>query len=208
MFDGSDTQKISWQIDDYWKGIPEAGLDDIQAEKINGHIYVYVGNITAPTIMSNVMFDYDIAQNDWNRLQLSDSSTHLHTFVTTTGKKLFMGTDDGKIFQLFTGSAQNTASYSSFVETNWIYGVDFHDDLDYYELITYGENLNSVFASYKIDEDKNPWIPIGQLENSFTWLSFKKRGYRVKFLLSEMTKNNMWELYMLEFGFMGVGIKK
>jgi len=198
-FDGAADQKISLPIQEYWDSIPEANLSKIQAKVVGHHLYIYIGDITEPSSLSNVLWDYDILQNDWNRIGLGEEVKHLHVYVTTTGKALFMGNDNGEIFELFTSEAQNTGVFPSFLETNWIYGSGARMMDDYYELWGHGDKLSGLKVSYKVDDGE--WKAAGELNGSTDVVNFKVRGYRIKFLLQEVSKNNLYELHSLEYGY-------
>lgn len=200
VFDGSNTQLISEPIKEYWSGIPEASLDDIQLDVINRKLYVYVGNITEPETMTNVLFEYEIMKNNWNKISLGTSATNLHKYITTTGEKLFMGDTNGKVYKMFSSDSQDTSSFTSYIETNWIYGSDSKAIDDFYEFWGYGEKLSGISVYYKIDD--SDWTAAGQLNGCADFVKFKASGYRIKFLLHEESKNNMYELYGFEVGYM------
>ena len=199
-FDGGSDTKISMPIQEYWDAIPEANISKIQAEVLGHHLYIYIGDVTVDgNALANVLWDYDILQNDWNRISLSEEVLDLHSYVTSTGKALFFGNDDGEIFQCFTGDAQNTGVFTSFLETNWFYGSGPRYKDDYYELWGYGDKLSGLEVSYKVDDGE--WKAIGQLKASTDVAKFKARGYRIKFLLRETSKNNMYEINRLDVGY-------
>ena len=198
-FDGSEDQKISLPIQDYWDGISETNLANIQAEVLGHHLHIYIGDITSPETMNNVLFDYDILQNDWNRIKLGEECKNLHTYVNSSGKRLFMGNDDGEVFELFTSGAQNNSAFASSFETNWIYGSGKRIVDDYYELWGFGDKLSGISIYYKVDD--GDWEPAGELNGSTDVVKFKARGYRIKFKGQEISKNNMFEIHALEVGY-------
>ena len=198
-YNGANEIKISLPIDDYWKGISEANLAKIQADVVGDYLYLYVGDLTAPDTFSNVMFVYDILGNDWNKLELGEEVENLHTYVTTTGKKLFMGNDDGEVFKMFSSETQNTVAFPSGFETNWIYGSGRRIIDDWYELWGYGNKLSGLKVSCKVDDGE--WKSVGELNGSTDVCKFKARGYRIKFLLQEVSKNNLYEIYSLDAGY-------
>ena len=205
--DGAKDTKISLFIQEYWDAIPEANLSKIQMEVLGHHIYIYIGDVTVGgEALANVLWDYDILQNDWNRMSLAEEVLDLHTYVTTAGKALFFGNDDGEIFQMFTSEAQYTGEFTSFVETDWFYGSNPRYIEDYYELWGYGNQLSGLKVSYKVDDDD--WKEVGQLDGSTDVAEFKARGYRIKFLLRETSKNNLYELYRIDIGFIPAFIKE
>jgi hypothetical protein len=204
-YDGKDTFKVSLAIQDYWRQIPEANYDDIQAVVYNEHIYIYIGDITAPwdssETLQNVIFDYNILQNNWNRGSLANDCTNIHKFVTSSGEKVFFGDDDGYIYQMFDDSGQqNTYDYSSSFETNWIYGSGSGVMDDYYEIHASGKYLSSLKVSYKTTEMGN-WKDIGELNGDQDVLRFKERAYKIKFRLAEHSGKNLYEIYKLDIGY-------
>lgn len=200
-FDGANDQKISLAIQEYWDAIPTANLSSIQAKVLGHHVWVYIGDVTVEgRSLANVMFDYDVLQNNWNRLSLADEAKHLHTYVTSTGKALFMGNDNGQVFQMFTSASQNTAKFSSFLETHWNYGSGVRTIDSFRELWGIGDKLSGLKVSYKVDDGE--WQPAGQLNGTCDVVNFKAKGYRIKFLLEENSANNLYEIYRLDLGYL------
>lgn len=205
-FDGTDTFKISTPIQDYWKKIPDANLSSIQSVTLGDHVYVYIGDISAPwdssETLKNVIFDYNILQNNWHRGRLSTPCTNLHTYVTELGRKIFMGDDSGKVYQMFDDTGQqNGADYESSFETNWLYGSGAGTLDDFQEFWGYGEYLSGLKVSYKTEE-REDWTPIGELNSDSQALSFKKRAYKIKFRLAEFSGKNLFEVERIDVGYM------
>lgn len=199
-FDGAREQKISLPIQDYWDGIPEANLGNIQAEVLGHHLYVYIGDITSPETLTNVIFDYNILQNNWNRGKLGEECMNLHTYITTSGKALFMGNDDGEVFQMFTSNAQYTGTFASSVETQWIYGSGRREKDTYLEFWGYGDKLSGLEVYYRVD-DSADWMPVGQLNGGTDFVKFKVKAYRIKFKVQEFSKNNLFEIHGFDVGY-------
>jgi hypothetical protein len=200
--DGGSDQKISLPIQEYWDAIPEASLANIQAKVLGHNLYVSIGDVTVGgRALTNVVFNYDILRNDWNRMSLADTVKHLHPYVTSSGQRLFMGNDDGEVFQMFASETQNTATISSFLETNWIDGSDIKAKDTFYELWGFGKRLNGLKVSYKLDNDDNDWEGVGELNGSIASVKFKATGNRIKFLLEENSKNSLYELEQLQIGY-------
>lgn len=198
---GGDEQKISVPIQEYWDAIPEASLQYICAGTERHFLYVYIGNVTVGGIaMTNVVFKYNILQNNWNRLSLADAPRSLHNFITTSGRKLFMGDNDGNVFQMFTGSSQNGSPIPSSVETDWQYGSGEKYVDDYRELWAFGSKLANLRASYKVD-DEDKWTPIGEFKGSQDVLKFSVKASRIKFLFQELSSNKDWEIHGFKYGY-------
>lgn len=205
-FDGKETFKISSQIEDYWKRIPTSSKENIQAVSAGDHIYVYIGDITAPwdssETLENVIFDYNVLQNNWSRGRLGTGCTNLHTFVTTTGQEVYMGDEDGNIYQMFDGSGQQDgADYASHIETHWVYGSGAGIEDDFEELWGYGDYLSGLQVSYKCEERDN-WSPIGKLETDSDVVNFSARGYKIKFRVAEFSGKNLFDIHRFDVGFM------
>lgn len=198
---GGTPQKISGHVQEIWNNITFANYAKIAAAQLNDFIYVHIGDITYPETVSNCVLQYDIDQNDWNILSLADTPKQMHTYVGSSGKKLFFGNDDGEIFQLFSSETQNTADFSSVLETNWLYGSGEHMVDDYCELWLYGDRFAAISAYVKVDDEDSNWIPLGEFKGSTDVLKFKQRGYRTKFRLQETGKGDLYELYGLEYGY-------
>jgi hypothetical protein len=200
---GKEIKKISLSIDDYWKGIPEANLGSILASVNNDNVCVYIGSITSPESLSYVGFNYDINQNDWCRLSFGISIKNIHTFTDSTGRHIFIGDNDGKVYQLFISGTAGGNEISSFIETSWIFGSGSNQLDDYYEIWGYGDQLSNIQVYYKIDTDANEWKAAGTLNGSNDFVKLPKvRGYRIKFRLQEMSKNNMFEIHKLDLGYL------
>jgi len=205
-FDGRETFKVSSQIEDYWDQIPEANYDDIQAVVHKEHVYVYIGDITAPwdssETLQNVIFDYNILQNNWNRGSLGNDCTNLHTYVTSSGKRAFFGDDDGTVYEMFDDSGQqNSKDYSSHLETNWIYGSGAGIMDDFSEIHAFGKYLSGLKVSYKVDHDDS-WRDVGRLEGEQDIIKFKKvRSHKIRFRLSEYSGKNLYEIYRIDVGY-------
>lgn len=200
--DGGDEQNISLPIQDYWDAIPEANLPNIQAETYGHHLYVYIGDITLDgRSLKNVLLDYNIYQNNWNRMSLSEEITNLHSFITSSGRQLFAGNNDGEVFNMFTGEDQNGSDIVSFLETDWDLGSGQRFQDTWYELWGHGKKLSGLKVSYKLDNDDNEWQDIGELNGTTDVVKFRARGYRIKYLLQEVSKENLYELHLLESGY-------
>ncbi len=200
VFDGGEETKISIPIQDYWDGIPLANKSSIQAKVLGHHLYVYIGDITNPETLTNVIFDYNILQNTWNRGSLADECKHLHIYTTSSGRALFMGNDDGEVFEMFSGEDQNGASYPSHYESDWIYGSGANYQDDYLEFWGYGDQLSGLKVFYKADNSAN-WEAVGELNGSTDFVKFKKRAYRLKIRVQEYSKDNLYSLHGLDVGY-------
>lgn len=204
-FDGRDTVKVSAPIQQYWDQIPVANLDDIRAVAKGDHVYVYIGDIAAPwdsnETLQNVMFDYNVLQNNWHRAKLGNDCTDLHTYTTTTGRDVFFGDDDGNVYAMFDDSGQqNSTNYTSFLETHWIYGSSAGVMDDFRELWGYGQYLSGLKVSYKTEE-REDWKEIGELNQDSDLVKFKIRAYKIKFRLAEVSGENLFELERLDVGY-------
>jgi len=205
-FDGRDTFKISSQVEEYWKEITAANLDDIQAVVRGEHIYVYIGDITAPwdstQTLQNVILDYNILQNNWNRGRLGNDCTNLHSYVTSSSRKVFFGDDDGNVYEMFDDSGQqNSVDFSSHLETNWVYGSGASVIDDFSEIFGFGKYLSNLKVSYKISETDS-WRDIGELSGEQDMVKFDKvRSHKIKFRLSEYSGKNLYEIYRLDVGY-------
>jgi hypothetical protein len=150
-----------------------------------------------------VGFIYDINQNDWCRLAFGISIKNTHTFTNTTGRHIFIGDDDGKVYQLFTSGTAGGNEISSFVETAWMFGSGPQQLDDYYEIWGYGDQLSNIQVYYKVDTDANEWKGAGTLNGSNDFVKLPKiRAYRIKFRLQEMSKGNMFEIHKLDLGYL------
>lgn len=205
-FDGKDTYKISTPIQEYWDNITEANLNSIQASIYKDNIYIYIGDIAAPwdssETLSHVLLNYNILQNSWSRGRLVDACTSLHTCVEIDGQKMFMGSNDGEVFEMFDDSGQqNGIDFPSSFESTWIFGSGAGTMDDYLEMWGYGERLSGISVSYKTEERDN-WTTIGELNEDTDLIKFKIRSYKIKFKFSEVSGKNLYELNKFDVGFM------
>lgn len=201
MFNGSKDNKISLPIQEVWDTLSQTDKSNIQCAVKGDNLYVFLGTITIDGVeIADAMYCYDISQDDWNRIKLGTTSTHLHTFVTSTGKELFMGDDDGKVYQMFTGGGQNGSEFRSMFETDWMYGSGEKVIDTFLEVWGYGEKLSAMKVFYKVDDGE--YKPIGELNGSTDYVKFKATGYRIRLMLQEVSKNNLYEFQRLEVGYL------
>ena len=199
-YDGAKDLKISLPVQDFWDAIPTANLSDVQAKVLNHILYVYIGDVTVGGLaLTNVVLAYNILQNSWFRLSLSENVEDMHLYTDSEGKKLFFGNDDGEVFELFSSETQNTGVFTSYIETPWYYGSGPLIIDDYKELWGHGKQLSGLKAKYKVDD--GGWQSIGELNGFSDIIRFKAVGKRIKFLLEETSKNNLFELHSIEIGF-------
>jgi hypothetical protein len=201
VFDGSTDTKISLPVQDYWDAILYTSLGSIQAKVLGHHLYIFIGDVTVGgRSLSNVVLDYNILQNNWTRMSLNENimDTHLYT-ESDSGRELFFGNDDGEVFQMFESSTQNAGVFTSFIETPWFYGSGPRIIDTFEEIWGHGEKLSGLKVKYKVDD--GDWIPAGELNGFSGLLKISARGKRIKFLLEETSKNNLFELHSLEVGF-------
>jgi len=200
LWNGSRDQKFSLPIQEVWDTISLSDLNKIQACVLGDNLYVYLGTTTIDgRTVENTMYCYDISQDDWNRLKLGTTSTHLHNFTTSSGKRMFMGDDDGTIYQMFIGQSQNGTAYRAMVETDWIFGSGEREIDAYMELWAFGEKLNSMKVFIKVDDKE--YQPVGELNGSTDHVKFNISGRRARFMLQETSKGYMYELSRLEVGY-------
>lgn len=200
VYDGSKDTKISLAVQDFWDAIPNASLVNIQAKVKEHHLYVFIGDVMVNGVsIPNVVLDYNILQNNWTRMSLGENVNDTHIFTETTGKELFFGNDDGEIYQMFTSSAQAGVVFGAYVETPWFYGSDPKNIDSFEELWAHGEKLSGLKVKYKVDN--GDWKPAGELNGFSDFVKFKVKAKRIKFLLEETSKDNLYELHTLEVGY-------
>jgi len=203
VLNGSSDQKISLPIQEFWDAIPQANKALIKMKIIGDYLNVYLGDITIGSeTYNNVLFQYDILQNDWNKIELQDNVLEMHTFVSSSGEQLFTGNDDGEVFTMFTGSAQNTAEFGSIIESDWFYGSDRKNEDTFLEIWGYGNNMPGLKVSYKVDHEDAKWVSAnGELNDSFGLVKINAKAHRIKVIFYESGKNNMYEFYGADIGY-------
>jgi len=200
LFDGSQSTKISSAVQEYWDAIPNANLSSIQAKVLGHHLYISIGDVTVDRDLINVVLDYNILQNTWSRMSLGENVEDMHIYTGTAGKELFFGNDDGEVFQMFESETQNTGTFTSFIETPWFYGSGPKTVDDFKELWAHGELLSALKVKYRVDT--GGWQSAGELTGFSDLVRFNASGKRIKFLLEETSKNNLYEVQSLEVGFL------
>lgn len=206
---GGDVQKISTPLQEIWDTISTSDKANIQAKIKGDDLCIYVGSITVDDVThSNIMLIWDISQSDWNIIKLGTSVTHLHTFVTSTGKELFMGDNNGKVYQMFTSGGQNGSEFKSMIETDWFYGSDPKAKEEFKELWGFGNDLSGIAVYYKTDRSNNKWMPTKSLDGAIDHVKFEASGRRIKFLLQETSKGNLFEIDRLEIGYIPTGVSR
>jgi len=201
VFDGATATKISLAVQDYWDAIPNANLSAIQAKVLGHHLYIYIGDVTVDgRSLTNIVLDYNILQNNWTRMSLGENVSDMHIFTESTGKELFIGNDDGEVFQMFESGSQNGTAFSAFIETPWFYGTSPKDIDDFRELWAHGEKLSGLKVKYRVDS--GDWKSLGEVNGFSDLVKFSESAKRIKFLLEETSKNNLYEVHSLDVGFL------
>lgn len=197
LYNGSQDVLISSAVQDYWDAIPS--LSAIQAKVLGHHLYIYIGDVTVGgRALLNVVLDYNILQNNWTRMSLGENVMDMHIYKETS-QELFIGNDDGEVFQMFESESQNDGVFTSFIETPWFYGSGPKIVDSFKELWAHGELLSGLKVKYKVDSGS--WKSIGELTGFTDLVKFNVSGNRIKFLLEETSKNNLYEVQSLELGF-------
>ena len=198
LYNGSQDVLISSAVQEYWDGI--TSLSAIQAKVLGHHLYIYIGDVTVGgRALLNVVLDYNILQNNWSRMSLGENVLDMHIYKETS-QELFIGNDDGEVFQMFESESQNGGVFTSFIETPWFYGSGPKIVDTFKELWAHGELLSGLKVKYKVDS--GGWESVGELTGSSDLVKFDVSGKRIKFLLEETSKNNLYELQSLEVGFL------
>jgi hypothetical protein len=132
-------------------------------------------------------------------MSLGENVMDMHIFTESTGKELFIGNDDGEIFQMFASGSQNGVAFSAFIETPWFYGTGSKEIDDFREFWGHGEKLSGLKVKYKVDS--GDWKTLGELNGFSDLVKFSISAKRIKFLLEETSENNLYEVHALEVGY-------
>lgn len=112
-----------------------------------------------------------------------------------------MGDEDGNVHEMFDGSGQqNGVDYASYFETPWLYGSGAGVEDDFMELWGYGDYLSGHHVFYKTEEREN-WIPVGELNEDTDVVKFSVRSYKIRFRLQEYSGKNLYEISRMDVGF-------
>jgi len=200
VFDGSSITKISSAVQEFWTAIANANLSKIKAKVRGDHLYVSIGDVTVDSrALTNVVLDYDILQNMWTRMTLAENVEDMHLYTESTGIELFIGNDDGEVFQMFDGEDQYSSPISSFIETPWYYGSGPTEIDDFSKLWVHGKQCSGLKVKYRIDS--GGWTPVGEVTGFADFVKLNVSGKRIKFLLEETSKDNMYEVHSLDIEF-------
>lgn len=199
---GGDEKKISSAVQDFWDAIPEASLALISAGIDRFNLYISIGDVTVDgETHSNTVLKYNILQNNWTRLYLADEPYSMHQFVTSSGQQLFFGDSAGKVYELGSGGTQNGENIPTAIETDWQYGSGARSVDDFYEFWGVGDKLSGLKVMYKVDSKDNEWMPAGELNGERSVAKFKARGSRIKFLIQETSKSNLFQVDGFVYGY-------
>jgi len=101
---------------------------------------------------------------------------------------------------MFESETQNGGVFTSFIETPWLYGTGPRIIDNFKELWAHGESLSGLKVKYKVDS--GGWESVGELTGFADLTRFNISGKRIKFLLEETSKNNLYEVQSLELGYL------
>jgi len=191
--------KVSSAVDEYFEGIAPSYLDDMMGAVLGDVYYLYIGNITKPETLNNVLLAYDFTQNKFSRYTLEASVQSMKTVISSGGeKKLYVGDDDGNIFQLFNGSGQNGVAFSSWLEFFPIYpsgGIN-----DFRTLDVWGRNLSGTIVMAKTTED-GQWKSHGDLNGDKGTVRLSERGDKIHLKFLHSGKGNTPRIDAFRIGY-------
>jgi len=108
---------ISKKVQDFIDAIPAANLTNMRAEIDHDHYYLYVGDLTVKGITySNVMLVYTISTKSWHINTYPFEIKAMARFesatlgATTINDAIYIGDDDGYIYQMDTGTSDYSGS--------------------------------------------------------------------------------------------------
>ena len=192
-YDGKSTVLISRKVLDYINGISSSNYASTSAWQTGDLYKCYVGDITDTDkniSIAKAVFVYDISANAIWFESLGDTLQDTTTFVESGADNLYACNDGTQVFQLESGTTDDTVNYSWYVETGPIYTVSGSEiNKEFQGLEIFVERGFGASVQYKIignenGNDDKEWRSIGQITNNLTTLDIpnhpRGRGIRIR----------------------------
>ena len=100
VYDGVSSRRISNKIEDYIQDIDQTKLENACGAPLGTHAYWFVDDLSTKSI-NQAGFDYDLVGNTWAPLGYGVTPKVVAPFVVSGAAKLYMGADDGNVYELF-----------------------------------------------------------------------------------------------------------
>ncbi len=198
--DAREGQKASSGVDEYFTGLAADFEDDMLAAGLENKYYLYIGDITVPETLSNVILAFDTTQSKWERYSVGVTVKKMMTMTDTAGvKKLYLGDDNGEVFQFHSGNGQDGAAYSGWLEFFPMFLLD-GDVFQVNQIEVWGDPLAGTTALYKMDEDEE-FESAGELREYYTKLPVQGRGDRIILKLLHNGLSNKPSIHRIRIGF-------
>ena len=117
VYDGVTSQRISNKIEDYVADIDQTKLADVCGASLGTHSYFFVDDLSVKGI-NQAGFDYDIVGNTWIPLSYGVTPKRAAQFVVSGTLKLYIGADDGNVYELFEDDNFNEGAINAWFRTN------------------------------------------------------------------------------------------
>ena len=116
-YDGVGSQRISNKIEDYVSDIDQTKLANVCGAPLGTHAYWFVDDLSTKSI-NQAGLDYDIVGNTWAPLGYGVTPKVVAPFIVSGAQKLYMGADDGNVYELFEDDNFNEGAINGRLRTN------------------------------------------------------------------------------------------
>ena len=117
VYDGVESTRISNKIEDYVQDIDQTKLANVCGAPLGTHAYWFVDDLSTKGI-NQAGFDYDLVGNTWAPLGYGVTPKVAAPFVVSGAQKLYMGADDGNVYELFEDDNFNEGAINGWFRTN------------------------------------------------------------------------------------------
>ena len=198
-YNGVSGEIVSNGIVDYIEGIAGSSFSNIAATTKDNHYYAIMGTLTnsdEDISITNAMVDYDISQDNFHFLSLAHTPKVFSSFIENGVRNLYFGTDNAKVFQLFSGNADGGVAIPVSVVTKQYFpsGPEYLNTFK--KILVFSTNGMGVNIQYKIlgnpDSKKDSWTNVGSIHQDYFEIELNpsiSRGRGIQFRFSESSTN-------------------
>jgi len=182
---------ISQKIQDEIESVKDAGEDEVCSGVASTHYYLR---------LKNLLFDYDIMNNDWTVHQLATNPAVFAPAGRSGFIKTYFAEDasTGRIMTFPSGNSDDGATIVSDLETKWFFPLGPETTCQFQQIHVIGDRLNQCKLFYRIEaEEVGEWMPIGEVHRRYARLLLPDgaMGRGVQF---KITQTSPGEPFLLE----------
>lgn len=173
VYDGVTSRRISNKIEDYAADIDQTKLANVCGASLGTHAYFFVDDLATKGI-NQAGFDYDIVGNTWTPLSYGVTPKRVAPFVVSGARKLYIGADDGNVYELFEDDNFNESAINS-----WFRTKDFSFGRPEYRktiksLYLIAKKQTGTTITVKVSKDFGAYASIGTVDLGTDNLIIKK----------------------------------